>query len=743
VGNGYAALSDVTISFDGVPVSTAPLVCETDASGSFSCDFNVPAHPAGPLTVAAEDASGNIDGAAFIMEASISVSPASGPVGTAVTVTGHGYAATDGITLSFNDVIAGSGCSSDATGTFSCGFAVPTNPAGSYTIRATDSFVDTATTLFQITSALTLSPSSGIVGTTVNASGSGFAAGSGITVYFDGTVVPASCTLNKGTGTFSCTTTVPNAPNGANTVEAKDTAGDSATATFTVLANLNVYPDSGSVGTSFEATGHGFAATSGITFTLNGAAASSIGACNSDAAGYFNCLVTVPPAPSGLETVVATDGSNSATDTFTVLSSVILSPADGPPGTLVTVNGYGFLASTTVTVDFNGGAVTTTPSPCVTNSAGSFACKFTVAVVPYGMYTVKGTDGVNSPSAPFTVTASLNFVAPPNGPVGTLVHASGDGYAESSAITFTFDGIAVATSCSTGATGAFSACAFTVPPAPNGPEPVEAKDGSGNSAVLSFTVVASVMVTPIMGAVGSVVTASGSGYAASSAISMKFGGVSVTTTPSPCDTNSAGSFSCSFLVPATPLSTYTVTATDASSNSASAFYTVTTSLMLSLTSGVVGSIVTATGTGYAASSTITITFNDGVVATTPSPCMTNGAGSFSCTFVVSQAPHGPEVVAAEDTSLDVASTFFSVTASITLSPNSGPAKTVVTVTGTGFAGSSTIIIHFGSMKVATCTSNTAGSFSCTFTVPAGGKATKTVTVKDDLNDHVTAPFKRT
>lgn len=61
---------------------------------------------------------------------------------------------------------------------------------------------------------------------------------------------------------------------------------------------------------------------------------------------------------------------------------------------------------------------------------------------------------------------------------------------------------------------------------------------------------------------------------------------------------------------------------------------------------------------------------------------------------------------------------YAASASITLSPTSGPPTTSVTVTGQGFAGAETIVITFDSTPVATALTNQQGSFSVSFTVPS-------------------------
>ncbi|MCI4324071.1 MAG: YncE family protein, partial [Thermoplasmata archaeon] len=75
------------------------------------------------------------------------------------------------------------------------------------------------------------------------------------------------------------------------------------------------------------------------------------------------------------------------------------------------------------------------------------------------------------------------------------------------------------------------------------------------------------------------------------------------------------------------------------------------SLTLSATNGTVGSTVAASGTGFAANSTITYTFA-GLGVAESSPCTTDSNGNFpgssgtNCTFTIPAAPGGSEVVAA-------------------------------------------------------------------------------------------------
>ncbi|MDG6982745.1 MAG: hypothetical protein JRM74_04750 [Nitrososphaerota archaeon] len=105
---------------------------------------------------------------------------------------------------------------------------------------------------------LTLSPSSGLAGTTVTISGSGFAAGAPVAVDFAGSSVSTSgtCTTSSTSGSLGvlpasdgCSFTVPSSVQATPVVTAFDDVGDAASAAFTmsttkVSVSLTLSPDS-------------------------------------------------------------------------------------------------------------------------------------------------------------------------------------------------------------------------------------------------------------------------------------------------------------------------------------------------------------------------------------------------------------------------------------------------------------------------------------------------------------------
>ena len=170
----------------------------------------------------------------------------------------------------------------------------------------------------------------------------------------------------------------------------------------------------------------------------------------------------------------------------------------------------------------------------------------------------------------------------------------------------------------------------------------------------------SITINPTTGNVGRSVIVSGSNFAASSLTTISYDGVTVRTTT----TNPSGQIpsGVTFTVPTSAVGTHTIVATDASGDTATTSYTITPSITLSRSSGPVGSVVSVTGQGFAASSQITLRFAGNVIATVPSVPQTDNLGSFSCTFTIPSSSSGPppKEVRATDASNNFATSSFTV-----------------------------------------------------------------------------------
>jgi hypothetical protein len=104
---------------------------------------------------------------------SITLSPASGPVGTTVTVSGSGFATTSAITIKYNGVVQTTTgtCTTDTSGNLpssnNCAFTVPTS-SGSNTVTATDASAHSASAIFTVSSGSSITSINSQTGPAVN-----------------------------------------------------------------------------------------------------------------------------------------------------------------------------------------------------------------------------------------------------------------------------------------------------------------------------------------------------------------------------------------------------------------------------------------------------------------------------------------------------------------------------------------------------------------------------------------------
>ena len=237
-----------------------------------------------------------------------------------------------------------------------------------------------------------------------------------------------------------------------------------------------------------------------------------------------------------------------------------------------------------------------------------------------------------------------------------------------------------------------------------------------------------ILLTPSQGAVGALVSVSGSGFPGGYTGSVYFG---ADATPV-CSflEDGTGSFGCSFAVPLTPGGAYTVDAVDENASSATSTFTVIPSLTLSPSSGPSGVTVTASGSGFASTDTSVI-LSDSTEGNLNTCTVVSGSISGTCTFVANVAngfafsggAGSPTTVTATGTpAYDTATaTFTGTVATLTLSPGSAPNGVTVTATASGFASTDGSIGVTSPTSATICSISTGGSGggACTF-VPTSG-----------------------
>jgi hypothetical protein len=226
---------------------------------------------------------------------------------------------------------------------------------------------------------------------------------------------------------------------------------------------------------------------------------------------------------------------------------------------------------------------------------------------------------------------------------------------------------------------------------------------------------ASVTVSPDSDQVGEIVTVSGTGFTPGTTVRTYFAYDTTYETVKLGIVASDGTVFQFVTVPEMPASLYEVRVVT-SYEYASDFFTVEASLELDKASALVGERVTVYGKGFRASRGVNIRFDGDTVDTTA----TNSRGSFVADFQVPPGERGSHEVSASDNSYS-ATARISVEQSISLSPQSGPAGTVVTVSGTGFRDNRDVIITFEGDEIETTppsvSTDSAGSFTASLTVP--------------------------
>ncbi|MBN1161090.1 MAG: hypothetical protein JXA17_03990 [Dehalococcoidales bacterium] len=366
-------------------------------------------------------------------------SPASGPAGTSVVVTGSNFPASTAITLKFDTttILPVSGTTTYPNGTLLTSFNVPsTATVGAHTITVTAG-TSIASATFTVTASPTINllPVTGSAGTSVTVIGANFPASTALSFTFDTTTITISSgdVASSSGGLFTSTINIPTtATAGAHTITA--TAGTStASATFTVtgvsatLSTLN--PTSGPPGTGITISGTNFAASTALVFQFGTTTVTpSSGSTQTGSDGSFSSVIAVPSGTTaGAYTITVTAGTTSATATFTVTTSTTTPPTTTPTTTLplsidqeegdfvggtISVGASGFLPNSTVTVTIDGTEI----AQKATDASGFVVISFKVPSIQYGEHTVIASDGTNIASANFSIESTAPAIPQPISP---------------------------------------------------------------------------------------------------------------------------------------------------------------------------------------------------------------------------------------------------------------------------------------------------------------------------------------
>ena len=269
----------------------------------------------------------------------------------------------------------------------------------------------------------------------------------------------------------------------------------------------------------------------------------------------------------------------------------------------------------------------------------------------------------------------------------------------------------------------------TLPDPPVGTYSIIVYDASAKKCIGSydFDLTPEISLSPTRVLPGGTVTVEGTGFSAEEEITLTISNdtwsKTLTTDPETVETDSEGSFSCTFNVPSVAYGTYTIKAEDESGYSDDATLTVGAIITLSPTEGPSGTIVTITGEGWDAVETgteVTVTI-DGIECPVVDTIKVRSDGTFEGEIIIPTLDVDTYTVEATADTIS-ATEDFKVTGktSITVSPISGAPGSTVTIEGVNFTALADVevTIDFGPLEeVATAKTNSTGGFSISITVP--------------------------
>jgi hypothetical protein len=675
-GSDFNASDTVTITIDGID----QLNVASDASGAFSFDLTPPGTIAkGSHVITATDTGGRSAGDTFeiVPQVSVTISPSVGLAGDAFAFTGAGFHGGSTITVTLDGAVDGI-TTAHTSGAFTYTLTTDVGiPAGAHLVNAIDGEASTAGDTVTITAStarrVSISPSTGLTGTTFTISGTNFTADAVVTLTVD-TAFIMTTTADAG-GAFSAPYTPTNLSVGQHILRADDGDGQAQT-TFTITApparHVGITPARGPNGTTFSITGTNFTVSAVVTLTVDGA---FIMTTTADAGGAFSTPYTPIGLDAGEYTLVADDGDGRAQTTFTI---TVPSQTGGPFRiTLVWTDYPGELSAAKALVNdldleiiapdgthYYGNQGLYTSGQCLREGKWD-ACNNVEGVVIsdalHGTYTVM-VHGYNIPqgSQPFALVASGDnvragtvgpplpdrqlTVSPQQGTNGTPFTIMGANFMASAGVTLTVDGAFIKTATTDGG-GMFTAT-YTSTSLSAGQHTLVANDGSGQAQV-TFTITVpsarQVSITPTEGLNGTPFTVVGSNFTASAVVTLTVAGDFVKTVTA----NISGTFTTPYTPTSLSAGQHTLVANDGSGQ-AQATFTITVSsarqVSITPTQGPNGTPLTIAGVNFTASAGVTLTVDSGFIKTVTA----NISGTFTTTYTPTSLSAGQHTLIADD-----------------------------------------------------------------------------------------------
>lgn len=293
---------------------------------------------------------------------------------------------------------------------------------------------------------ITLSAYTGGVGKDVTVTGSGYAAGEKVGVYWESTSTTALKTATaSSTGTWTATIKIPETIGGNHLVATKGlTSGRKASRTFTITPTLARSPTQGPPGTTIAVTAQGFGAGEQVKLTFNSATGPNLGTATTNSKGSGSVNIKLPDATTGWHdyTGVGLTSGLRGWGAILVQPKVTVSPSGGDPGTSISVTAKGFPGSTSATTAWNKTSSSAGTQVCsgTSTSVGNFTCSFNIPSSGAGTFPLVVTAGDTSAKTTVGVSGPPSVSsAPTSGGVGTDLSISAGGFTANESVNLTWD----------------------------------------------------------------------------------------------------------------------------------------------------------------------------------------------------------------------------------------------------------------------------------------------------------------
>ena len=710
-----------------------------NSNGSLSASFTAPGLGAGSYLVkVGTHSAGN-----FRITSTFNISPTSGKAGTSVTVRGSGFGSNSQVSITFdNQEIATA--AADGEGEISVTVDVPPGVAGGSHDIAASSPSGTVQATFSVTATLSLDQSEVSPGDQVTVSGTGFRASeTGISIKFDGKSVKSGIAADS-LGVWSESFTVPDAPAGSHRIQASGslTALSSVPQlSVTLGAGLRLERTSGPPGTPVRVNGSGARSGERITVIIGNNLDRTEVAANRS--GVWSADITIPAAPGGRLSIIASGATSRATETsFTVTPIITLAEPKGSPGSKLTLKGDGFQSNQIgIPITFADSII----GAASADQQGSWTAVLTIPPAASGTYGVRVSGAIGVQQLPFTITPGITLSKTRVGP-GETVTISGSGFAANERdITVTLGETAAGSAILANTDGSWSHT-YRIPQLPANSYIVSATGSVTSAASVSegvLTLAPQVTLSATFGTPGTTVNIIGRGFGANERnIEITYDGKVVL---NGIAADRSGTFTSSFDVPLSASGDHSIlvgsNAVGGGASGAEIGFQIRPNINLEYADGPPGQSMTVEGTGFGANEAGISLEYDG--ATLVSDINADALGSFQASFLIPPSAAGSHRIQARSpfgsaTARPVQD--FTVSPRVDLSEDAGDVASKLGVTGQGFQPEATITLTYDDLTKATVTADDSGSFQLEFVVPESKSGQHTIKVLDDGGNQVETTF---